>query len=77
MVRYGAAEKDCTTCIALDESYTKAWMRRAIARTELDRTREAIDGMVHLVYSVLSLAYVKIIRSYYNLNQPTNLLNRR
>ena len=40
-------------CIALDESYAKAWMRRAMARTKLGKTREAIEGMVHVTIVML------------------------
>lgn len=39
------AEQDCTSALALDPSYLKAWQRRAAARVALSRHLDAIDDL--------------------------------
>jgi Tfp pilus assembly protein PilF len=40
-----SAEEDCTSAIALDSTYLKAWQRRAAARTALGRVLDAVDDL--------------------------------
>ena len=42
--RYAAAEQDCTLALELDATYVKAWLRRATARTLLDKLKAAEEG---------------------------------
>uniref|UniRef100_A0A672SMN6 RNA polymerase II-associated protein 3 n=1 Tax=Sinocyclocheilus grahami TaxID=75366 RepID=A0A672SMN6_SINGR len=42
--RFSDAEQDCSTALALDASYAKAFARRATARAARGRTREAKEG---------------------------------
>ena len=41
VLRYGAAEADCTQALSLDGSYTKAYLRRGAALFQLGREQEA------------------------------------
>ncbi|KAK3741902.1 hypothetical protein QZH41_016263, partial [Actinostola sp. cb2023] len=41
-LRYGAAEKDCTTALSLDSTYTKAYLRRGTARFHLNKLKESL-----------------------------------
>ncbi|KAK7101607.1 RNA polymerase II-associated protein 3-like [Littorina saxatilis] len=43
MEKYGAAEVDCTSAIALDPLYVKAYLRRAAARVGLQRLEPALE----------------------------------
>ncbi|CAF0791727.1 unnamed protein product [Didymodactylos carnosus] len=43
--RYGACELDCTLAIQLDQLYTKAYYRRALARIELNKLDEAKNDL--------------------------------
>ena len=40
--RYGAAEADCNLAISLDETYAKAYLRRAAARSHLGKLQESM-----------------------------------
>ena len=42
--RYEDAEKDCCLALALDDSYVKAYFRRATARVKLGKLEEAKLG---------------------------------
>ena len=42
--RYGEAEKDCSLALALDDSYIKAYYRRATARLKLGKLEDAKLG---------------------------------
>ena len=42
--RYGAAEEDCSTALALDDSYVKAYLRRGAAREKMGKLEEAREG---------------------------------
>ena len=45
MFRYAAAEDDCSSSLALDDCYVKAWLRRATARTKLGKLSLAEQGL--------------------------------
>ena len=45
--RYGEAEKDCSLALALDDSYIKAYYRRATARVKLGRLEDAKLGTLN------------------------------
>ena len=42
---FAAAEVDCTVAIGLDSTYTKAYMRRGVARRELGKLEDAIKDL--------------------------------
>ncbi len=43
--RYKEAEEDCTKAISLDNTYSKAFARRATARVALGKLQEAKQGV--------------------------------
>lgn len=43
-VRFQEAEDDCTEALNLDDRYIKAYSRRATARKELGKAKEALEG---------------------------------
>lgn len=43
--RFRQAEDDCTEALNLDDRYIKAYSRRATARKELGKLKEAMEGM--------------------------------
>ena len=42
--RYAAVEEDCSTALALDEDYVKAYLRRGVARRHLRKLSDAVEG---------------------------------
>ena len=42
--RYAAAEVDCSLAVSLDVTYSKAFFRRGLARAQLGRVTEAMEG---------------------------------
>ena len=42
--RYAAVEEDCSTALAIDENYVKAYLRRGVARRHLGKCSAAIQG---------------------------------
>lgn len=44
LVRFAAAEEDCSLSLSLDQTYLKAWLRRATAREKLGKLAEAKQG---------------------------------
>lgn len=44
-VRFQEAEDDCTEALNLDDRYIKAYSRRATARKELGKAKEALEGI--------------------------------
>ena len=44
LYRYGDAERDCSLALALDDTYVKAYFRRATARVKLGKLKEAKLG---------------------------------
>lgn len=49
-LRYGAAELDCTTSIALDPLYVKSYLRRATARSAMGKFKEASEDFKRVLY---------------------------
>ena len=49
VVRYAAAEADCTKAIELEPDYAKAVARRATARAKLKKFKEAKEDQEHLL----------------------------
>ena len=47
--RYGAAIQDCDTALELDNTYIKAYARRATAKQSLGRLKEAMEDYEHLL----------------------------
>jgi len=45
--RFKEAEDDCTEALNLDDRYIKAYSRRATARKELRKLRDALEGRLH------------------------------
>lgn len=52
ILRYAAAESDCSIVLALDDRYLKAYLRRGTARLKLGKTDEARTG-IHLFVFLL------------------------
>ena len=48
-IRFAAAELDCTQAIALDPTYTKAVLRRATARVQLNKLKEAKQDITSIL----------------------------
>lgn len=46
--RYTEAEEDCTTALTLDNTFIKAYFRRATARERLGKLKDAMIG-IHIV----------------------------
>ena len=46
-IRFREAEDDCTEALNLDDRYIKAYSRRATARKELGKFKEATEGILH------------------------------
>ena len=44
LLRFAVAEEDCTLSLSLDQTYLKAWLRRATAREKLGKLVEAQQG---------------------------------
>jgi hypothetical protein len=44
VIRFKDAEIDCTEALNLDDRYVKAYSRRATARKELGKLKEAMEG---------------------------------
>ena len=69
---YAEAEKDCSLALALDDSYVKAYYRRATARVKLQRLDDAKLGIHNLsrwynlnilyLITLLYLDYESILR---------------
>jgi tetratricopeptide (TPR) repeat protein len=47
--RYGAAIQDCDTALELDNTYVKAYARRATAKQSLGRLEEAMEDYEQLL----------------------------
>lgn len=45
-IRFQEAEDDCTEALNLDDRYIKAYSRRATARKELGKYKEATEGIL-------------------------------
>ena len=53
ILRYAAAESDCSMALALDDCYLKAYLRRGTARLRLGKTEEARKGNQMLIVAHL------------------------
>ena len=53
LLRFAAAEQDCTNALLIDPTYTKALFRRATARVKLDKLQDAVDGRYNYCRCIL------------------------